>query len=90
MHEIFIPLRRVGLVLLSTFVLTLACVYRDGSTLEKSTRSRRVRTRLACGVGHHDAECFINVVLVLALAIFLFILLLFWIEIHKPLSYERQ
>jgi hypothetical protein len=42
MHEIFIPLRRAGLDLLSTFVLTLVCVYRDGSTPEKSTRSRRV------------------------------------------------
>jgi len=32
-----------------------------------------------------DADCFINVVLALALAYFLFVLLLFWIEIHKPL-----
>ena len=87
MHELLSPLRRAGLNLLSTFVLTLAYVYRSP---EKSTRSRRVRTRLACGVGHHDAECFINVVLTLALGSFLSILLLFWIEIHKPLPYERQ
>ena len=56
MHEIFIPLRRAGLVLLSTFVLNLAYVYRDGSTPEKFIRSRRVRTGLACGVGLYDAE----------------------------------
>ena len=80
-HEIFIPLRRAGLDLLSTFVLTLACVYRDSSTFEKSTRSVASApnlpvawaiTMLSCDVG-----CFINVVLVLALDYFLFVLLLF-------------
>jgi len=42
-------------------------------------------TMLSC-----DAECFINVVLALALAIFFSILLLFCIEIYKPLPYKRQ
>ena len=91
---IFIPLCRAGLVLLSTFVLTHAYVYRDGSTLEKSTRSRHVRTRLpvawAFTMLSCDVDSFINVVSALALAYFLFVLLLFWIEIHKPLPHNRQ
>jgi len=54
--EYFYPSPRAWSVLLSTFVLILICVYRDSLMPEKSTHTHRVRTRLVCGVGHHDAE----------------------------------
>ena len=89
------PLRRAGLDLLSTFILILTCVYRkwfiagEGYKLVITSaldlHVAWVITMLSC-----NAECFVNVVLALAVAFFLSILFVFWIEIHKPLPFERQ